>query len=102
MGPPELLFQHRILLIEDDNVSLFAASEILSRLTAMVDMARDVEEARDQLDRVAYDLVISDISLPARIRLTDNTLCFQFLYGLSCRIRIPYNSIQITRSFTST
>ncbi|MBY0378590.1 MAG: response regulator, partial [Gammaproteobacteria bacterium] len=64
MGPPKLPFQHRILLIEDDNVSLFAASEILSSLTAMVDMARDVEEAVEHLNTIGYDLVISDISLP--------------------------------------
>lgn len=64
MAPSKLPFQHRILLIEDDNVSLFAASEILSSLTAMVDMARDVEEATEQLNAVEYDLVISDISLP--------------------------------------
>lgn len=60
----DLPFQHRILLIEDDNVSLFAASEILSSLTAMVDIARDVEEANEQLNTTAYDLVIADINLP--------------------------------------
>lgn len=64
MGSPKLPFRHRILLIEDDNVSLFAASEILSGLTAMVDIARDVEEAVEQLNTNEYDLVISDISLP--------------------------------------
>lgn len=64
MAPLNLPFEHHILLIEDDNVSLFAASEILSRLTAMVDMARDVEEAKEQLSTTAYDLVIADISLP--------------------------------------
>lgn len=60
----DLPFQSRILLIEDDNVSLFAASEILSRLTAMVDMARDVEEANERLTTTTYDLVIADINLP--------------------------------------
>ncbi len=60
----DLPFQHRILLIEDDNVSLFAASEMLSRLTTMVDMARDVEEANERLSTTAYDLVIADINLP--------------------------------------
>ncbi len=64
MATLNLPFQHHILLIEDDNVSLFAASEILSRLTAMVDMARDVEEAIEQLNSTAYDVVISDINLP--------------------------------------
>ncbi len=64
MASLDLPFQHRILLIEDDNVSLFVASEILSRLTAMVDMARDVEEANERLNTTAYDLVISDINLP--------------------------------------
>ena len=32
MAALDLPFQHRILLIEDDNVSWFVASEILSRL----------------------------------------------------------------------
>ncbi|MCD6045531.1 MAG: putative sensory histidine-kinase / response regulator [Gammaproteobacteria bacterium] len=60
----DLPFQHRILLIEDDNVSLFAASEMLSRLTTMIDMARDVAEAIEQLNTVSYNLVIADINLP--------------------------------------
>jgi two-component system, NarL family, sensor histidine kinase BarA len=64
MAVLNLPFQHRILLIEDDNVSLFAASEILSRLTAMVDMVRDVEEAFERLNSMTYDVVISDINLP--------------------------------------
>ncbi len=64
MTVSDLPFGHHILLVEDDNVCLFAASEILSRLTAMVDMARDVEEASERLNAIAYDLVIADINLP--------------------------------------
>jgi two-component system sensor histidine kinase BarA len=64
MNSPELPFQHHILLIEDDNVSLFAAAEILSHLTAMVDIARDVEEAKEHLATTPYDIVICDINLP--------------------------------------
>lgn len=64
MPTSDLPFHHRILLIEDDKVSLFAASEILSRLTTMVDMARDIEEATECLNNTVYDLVISDINLP--------------------------------------
>lgn len=64
MTSSDFPFEHRILLIEDDDVSLFAASEVLSHLTSMVDMARDVEDAKDRLDEMAYDLVIADVNLP--------------------------------------
>jgi two-component system, OmpR family, aerobic respiration control sensor histidine kinase ArcB len=59
-----VLFSHRVLLVEDDPVCLFAATEVLAHFTHMLDVVRDVEEACSQLQKHLYDFVIADLGLP--------------------------------------
>lgn len=57
-------FSQNILLIEDDEVCLFVAQEIFSRLSSgKIDTARTVLEAAEKLQASSYDLVVSDLRL---------------------------------------
>ncbi|MCD6045771.1 MAG: arcB 2 [Gammaproteobacteria bacterium] len=57
-------FSHDLLLIEDDNLCLFAGREILSRLTTgKIDTAKTAIEAAQKLRNNRYDLVVSDLCL---------------------------------------
>ena len=59
-----LPYSHHILLIEDDTVCLFAATEVLAHFTNRLDIARNVTEAKQQLQQEQYDMIISDLGLP--------------------------------------
>jgi len=54
----------RILLVEDDPVSLFAASRVLEKAGQRVVSATDGAEALDRLRTGSFDLVLMDVQLP--------------------------------------
>lgn len=58
------LLNHKILIIEDDKVCLFAEKQIISAFTSNIDTAKNMREALELLARKQYDLVISDLGLP--------------------------------------
>ncbi len=62
--PLDTPFHQRVLLVEDDPVCLFAATEVLAHFTNQLDTARNVHEACMQLQQQPYDFVISDLGLP--------------------------------------
>lgn len=58
-------FPHNLLVIEDDDLCLFAGCEILSRLTTgKIDTAKTIAEAEQKLKHNRYDLILSDLCLP--------------------------------------
>lgn len=57
-------FLHKVLLIEDDIMSLIAQKKLCSTLTKNIDTALNVSEALMKLKSNHYDLVISDLALP--------------------------------------
>lgn len=59
-----LPFNHKILIIEDDNVCLFAEKKIVSAFTQNIDTAGNMQEALECLKLNRYDLIISDLGLP--------------------------------------
>jgi CheY-like chemotaxis protein len=57
-------FSQDILLIEDDDLCLFAGYEILYRLTTgKIDISKTIAEAKQKLKHDRYDLVVSDLCL---------------------------------------
>lgn len=57
-------FSQDIFLIEDDEVCLFVAQEIFSRLSSgQIDTAKTVQEAKEKLQQHPYDLIVSDLRL---------------------------------------
>ena len=59
-----LPFKHKVLIIEDDNVCLFAEKKMVSTFTNYIDTAENMKEALEYLKLNRYDLVISDLGLP--------------------------------------
>jgi len=59
--PPQGL---RILLVEDDPVSMFAAGRVLEKAGHLVTRAGDGVEALDTVRRGDFDLVLMDVQLP--------------------------------------
>ena len=60
----------RILLAEDDVRNIFALSRVLEPLGAVVDIARNGQEAVDRTKRGDIDLVLMDIMMPVKDGLT--------------------------------
>ncbi len=60
----------RILLVEDNELNLEVASELLRGAGFVVDEALNGQFARDQVRRVEYDLVLMDMQMPVMDGLT--------------------------------
>ena len=60
---PEQL-QGRVLLVEDNNINLQVARELLLNYGLMVDFAKNGIEAIDKVSHNLYDLVLMDIQMP--------------------------------------
>jgi PAS domain S-box-containing protein len=60
-GPPQGL---RILLVEDDPVSMFAAGRVLEKAGHRVDRATDGAQAVEKLRTGDFDLILMDVQLP--------------------------------------
>ena len=58
------LFNHKILIVEDDSVCLFAEKQVVSAFTSNIDTAKNMREALAYLAQKHYDLVICDLGLP--------------------------------------
>lgn len=58
------MFKHKILIIEDNEVAMFSAEQIISNFTPNIDGAVDMRKALELLERNQYDLIISDLGLP--------------------------------------
>ncbi len=54
----------KILVVEDDPIILFATSEMLTDLGHVVSEAVDAEQAFAALEKEAFDILITDLSLP--------------------------------------
>ena len=54
----------RILLVEDNAVNQMLAMGMLQKLGCNADLARDGEEALDQVRRADYDLILMDMQMP--------------------------------------
>jgi CheY-like chemotaxis protein len=61
---PPLSGPLNILLVEDDPITLFATSEMLTDLGHVVFEAMDAEQALAALGKDAFDILITDLSLP--------------------------------------
>lgn len=57
-------FNHKILIVEDDSVCLFAEKQLVSTFTNNIDTAKNMHEALACLAQKHYDLVICDLGLP--------------------------------------
>lgn len=55
---------YRLLLIDDDNTSIFITQKMLEQRGYVVDDAADARDAIDKLSSKRYNLVLTDISLP--------------------------------------
>lgn len=53
-----------ILLVDDDDVHLLWASEILEQEGYCIESARSVSKAMEFLEKQAYDLIITDLVMP--------------------------------------
>jgi len=60
---PELAADHRVLVVDDEQAVLDAASDYLTAYGFRVDTAQELEEAEALLSTYAYSLVIADIRL---------------------------------------
>ncbi len=60
----------KILLAEDNNVNQMVATRMLQRLGYIADIASNGKEAVDAVERIGYDLVFMDISMPEMDGLT--------------------------------
>lgn len=54
----------RILVVDDDPLSLDATSRILERANYEVILARDGEEALSKLETTSPDLLLTDVRMP--------------------------------------
>ena len=54
----------RVLLIEDDEISMRYIADAVSLIPLHVDECRNFTEAKTLLETSFYDLIISDINLP--------------------------------------
>lgn len=57
-------FDHRVLIVEDDAVCLYAEKDLFSRFTKYIATAHTVKEALELLAENHYDVVICDLGLP--------------------------------------
>ncbi|TMV93330.1 response regulator [Thioclava sp. BHET1] len=53
-----------VLLVEDDDINLEIARELLERMAHQVSCARDGQQAVDMAERTRYDLILMDIRMP--------------------------------------
>lgn len=61
----------RILLIEDDEISMRYIADALALLPVLIDECRNFSTAKMNLETTFYDLIISDIHLPDGILFED-------------------------------
>ena len=81
----------RVLVVEDDDVSLKSVQTVLGTITSAIDRASDGEEALELCLRYDYDLVILDVLLPdmegyeviRKLRAARNDTPVLMLSGLS-------------------
>jgi two-component system cell cycle response regulator CtrA len=81
----------RVLVVEDDDVSLKSVQTVLGTITSAIDRASDGEEALELCLRYDYDLVILDVLLPdmegyeviRKLRAARNETPVLMLSGLS-------------------
>jgi CheY-like chemotaxis protein len=58
-------FLHRILVVDDDTTIMHLLAELLEKLGYNVDMAENGPRALDKISSCRYDLIITDLEMPA-------------------------------------